>query len=175
MEIEVEQESIAEVSAVIASVANLDRPGSAGDGSRERAERDRHDGAETEVEADNGMSRLRSRQRPVPPLPTMGRGDVVDLTEDLDEDMEDVLPSLPDGLVVEEEEDLMDDHPSIEHVPQGSAIRERSVSPADVVLPMNRSTDYLSEGEAEGSGEGGASDGSGRASGEGMVNGKRKR
>ncbi|KAI0795144.1 hypothetical protein C8Q75DRAFT_530910 [Abortiporus biennis] len=161
VEVEVEADSVADVSAVVAAVSTDHRPSSAGDGSRERI--DRIDaGAETEVEPDAGGARLRSRQRPAPPLPT-SRGEVFDLTEDVDQEMEDlaVQPHPDHGRGRHDE---LEDDDSAEDMGQAN-------NSAHSHMQANRSNEYLSEDDAE---EGG-SDGSGRASGEGIVNGKRKR
>lgn len=169
VDIEFDEESIAEVSAVIASVTPITPVAPIQEHSRERDA-----GAETEVEPDMGMgmggsrlgASLRRRQANVPPLP-IGANEPLDYSMDVD--MEDMaLPALPED---------MDD---IDPEPLGtSRQRDMSVSPVSHAARTNpnRSTDLLFEpdGEASGSGEAdaGASDSSGN--GEAVINGKRKR
>lgn len=164
VEIEADEESIAEVSAVIASMTpgTPVAPAPINETSRERGDA----GAETEVEADMG-SGLRLgpslRRRPN----GMNNSDMADF----DVDMDDVaaLPALP-----EDADDMDFDLP-----PSASHRRELSVSPVPLTARTNpnRSTDILFEpdGEASGSAEAdaGASDSS--ANGEAIINGKRKR
>ncbi|GJE98252.1 SMAD/FHA domain-containing protein [Phanerochaete sordida] len=161
VEVEADEESIAEVNAVIASVTPA-TPVALGpnETSRERVDA----GAETEVEPDMGSARLgpnlRRRAQPVPPLP---HGD--DLSGDVDMDDAAMLPALP-----EDADDIEFD------VPGAARHRELSASPVPRTA-AGRSTDLLFEvdGEASGSAEAdaGASDSS--AGGEAIINGKRKR
>ncbi|EKM48622.1 uncharacterized protein PHACADRAFT_266248 [Phanerochaete carnosa HHB-10118-sp] len=161
VEIEADEESIAEVSAVIASItpATPVTPGPLHETSRERGDA----GAETEVEPDMSSARLGPSLR----RRTQQYNDV-DLSGDVDMDDVAALPALPEDV---------DD---IDIDPIGAA-RRRDLSDSPVphaarTIP-NRSTDYLSEpdGEASGSAEAdaGASDSS--ANGEAVINGKRKR
>ncbi|KAI0691437.1 hypothetical protein BC835DRAFT_1547369 [Cytidiella melzeri] len=169
VEIEADEASIAEASAMIASVAAVGTPLAAsatpivghGEHSRERPDA----GAETEVEQDGVGSRITYslRRRPAHAASYM---EVVDLTEDADEEMADAsaLPALP--------EDVMDD------LEDSGRSRELSQSPDSG--RRNRSAELLFEpdGEASGSGEAEAvasgSDSSG-GHGEDMMNNKRKR
>lgn len=159
IDVEVDEESIAEVSAVIASM-------SAGNQGHEHS-RERDVGAETEVEHD-GTSRLPPslRRRHVPPLPN--GNDAVDLNEDVE--MEDVsgLPALP--------EDFDDEMEALV-----SNSRRVSISNSRRVSMVNagrndRSMELLFEPDAEASGSGEADAGASDSSGNGeLINGKRKR
>ncbi|KAI0090655.1 hypothetical protein BDY19DRAFT_936529 [Irpex rosettiformis] len=164
VDIEVDEVSIAEASAVIASVAAQTTPAPStpavarGEHSRERPDA----GAETEVEQDGHGSRLPAslRRRPVPSFPPT---EAVDLTEDADEEMldESALPALPeDGM-----DELQDDSRRVSPVSGGRS---------------NRSAELLFEPDGEASGSGEADNG---ASGSdisghgdaGMLHNKRKR
>ena len=157
VEVEIEEESVEADAVLPASLATPIIPESS---------RERDAGAETEVEQDNGTSRLgQSLRRRQGTLPT---NDIVDLTEDVDEEMEDAkpLPALPED---------MDDDVAIE-----SQSQQRDSSASPVSLPpntSNRSAEFLFEADGEASGSGEAdvvvSDVSGN--GEAVVNGKRKR
>lgn len=160
---EADEESIAEVSAVIASLspATPVAPAPIHETSRERGDA----GAETEVEPDMGSgSRLGPslRRRPT-------NHEMTDLSGDVDMDDVAALPALP-----EDADDIDFDPPQ-----SVSRRRDMSVSPGPLTARtnLNRSTDILFEldGEASGSAEAdaGASDSS--ANGEAVINGKRKR
>ncbi|KAI0338436.1 hypothetical protein BDW22DRAFT_1338073 [Trametopsis cervina] len=175
VEVDVEQddESIGDSSAIIASVAAAATPVATamvstpalghGEHSRER-----HDaGAETEVEQDVSGTRLPAsiRRRPAGSFPTT---EIVDLTEDADEEMLDAvaLPALP--------EDIMDDLDE-------SGRRDLSVSPIPGRSNRSGSAELLFEPDAEAGGSGdadGGASGSGSDSsghGDGILNNKRKR
>ncbi|KAJ8487078.1 hypothetical protein ONZ51_g4409 [Trametes cubensis] len=181
VEVEVDQEldsiSIADASAAISAVAVAmtavgDRPNTGDGSSRERERGERDVGAETEVEADTGASRLGAGLRPrrVPPSVGGNAPRVVSgaVTEDVDAEMEDVvaLPPLPESnsvLAIEQE------YPDGDRM---ADIRENSGSPVPVPGPA-RGNGYS---EVDFEVEGGSSDGSGnaieRAS---SMPGKRKR
>ena len=170
---DMDEESIADVSAVIASVTPVTPVAPALEHNRE------HDaGAETEVEPDMGLggsrlgASLRRRQANVPPLPNGANEPMMmDFNEDIEMDDAAALPALPE------------DTDDIDPEPLGAARRrDMSMSPASHTSHAprangNRSTDFLFEpdGDASGSGEvdAGASDSSGN--GEAVINGKRKR
>lgn len=164
VDVEYDEESIAEASAVIASITPATPVAPIQEHSRERDA-----GAETEVEADmTGGSRFARRRQTMPPIPTSGNDGAVDLTGDVEMDDVAALPALP--------EDLDDIDPE----PLGAARRrDMSVSPVShgARTNPNRSTDLLfdPDGEASGSGDAdaGASDSSGNV--EAVINGKRKR
>lgn len=166
VEVEVDEESIAEVSAVIASMtpATPVAPAPLNETSRERADA----GAETEVEPDMGSGRLGPNLRR---RGAQNGGADVDLSGDVEMDDVAALPALP-----EDSDDIEYDMPM-----PGSAHRLRELSASPVLHAQrtnpNRSTDLLFEpdGEASGSAEAdaGASDSSGN--GEAVINGKRKR
>ncbi|KAH8103282.1 SMAD/FHA domain-containing protein [Cristinia sonorae] len=180
VEVEIENESVADASAIIASVTNLvptDAPAPAiniqASGSRERvADRDRDAGAETEVE--DGPRSLGFRSRRAPPVPNLPahnpfrRDDA--MAADSDEHAMEVdmpLPPLPEGVNVDEL-DSGDDERSA----RGTASRAASLSPGPAAA---RSTEFLSEGDGDASGEMEEGGSDGRASGDGIINGKRKR
>ena len=161
VEVEIEQDfdttSLADIPAAIAvaaTVVNGERPNTGDASSRER---DRDVGAETEVEADTGASRLGSRRR-APPVPNGGANQLVadELTEDVDAEMEDVvaLPPLPESNSVLAVEQVFAD---------GMDVRDTSAS------PVTGQAGYI-DVEVEG----GSSDGSGHA-GDAGLHGKRKR
>jgi E3 ubiquitin-protein ligase DMA1/2 len=166
VDIEVDEDSVAEVSAVIASMTPATPVPPIPEHSRER---DRDAGAETEVEQELGSARLGPslRRRQAHSLPTH---------EDVDVDMEDIaaLPALPEDL------DDIDPGPvgAAEAAAAGST-RELSESPVPRARThINRSTDLLFEpdGEASGSGEADAAvSDSSSGNGEATINGKRKR
>ena len=130
--------------------------------------RERDAGAETEVEQDGGARLTASLRRR--PVPAFAASEVVDLTEDADEEMLDVaaLPALPEDL-----DDLDGERLPVD--------RRRDMSVSPVPGRHNRSSDYLFEPDVEGSGGGevdvvasaSGSDSSGH--GEGILNNKRKR
>lgn len=167
---DMDQESIAEMSAVIAATT----PATPVAPPMHEHSRERDAGAETEVEPDMGSgtglrlgASLRRRQANVPPIPNGGLEPPLDF---YDVEMEDApLPALPED---------MDD---IDPEPLGaSRLRDMSISPVPMAARTiaNRSTDRFFEhdGEASGSGEAdaGASDSSGNNI-EAVINGKRKR
>lgn len=163
VEVEVEGddlESIAEASAIMASVAAAVTPVMPA----QEHSRERDAGAETEVEQDGG-SRLGAslRRRPVP---TFGATEVLDLTEDADQEMMDIaaLPALPEDLDDLEEERL-----------SGERRRDLSVSP---IPARHQSTDLLFDPDVESGGgeaDAGASGSDSSGHGEGILNNKRKR
>ncbi|THH28873.1 hypothetical protein EUX98_g5307 [Antrodiella citrinella] len=169
VEVELENESIADASVLIAAITPMDQlqppiTSSPGNRSRERVA-DRDAGAETEVE---DGPRISVRNRRVPPLPAganpFRRDEVMEDAEDQDMEVDMLpLPPLPEGVNVDEVDSGDDEGPS------GRAV---SVSPGP--SGAHRSNEFLSEGDGDASGDidGGSSDG--RASGE-LMNGKRKR
>lgn len=163
MDIELDEaDSIAEASAIMASVAAATTPVMPG----YEHSRERDAGAETEVEQDAGGSRLAAslRRRPVPTFTTT---DIVDLTEDVDQEMIDALPALPEDM-----DDLEGD--------SSSSGRGRDLSVSPDPAHNNRSTELLFEPDGEGSGSVEAdavvsgSDSSGHGM-DGILNNKRKR
>ncbi|TCD63300.1 hypothetical protein EIP91_005681 [Steccherinum ochraceum] len=185
VEVEIENESIAEASAIIASVASLAADAAAtsashpANGSRERVVVDRGDrdaGAETEVEDGPRSTSFRNRSR-MPPLPSTNPFRRDEVMEDVtgDHDMEvdmPPLPPLPEGVNVDEIDSGDDESRSR----RGGGSRAASISPGP--SGAHRSTEFLSEGDGDASGDiegGGSSDVSGRASADGTMNGKRKR
>lgn len=189
VEVEVENESIADASAIIASVAHLASAAAdaamanqaslapptsnQANGSRERVgAADRDAGAETEVE--DGPRSLGIRSRRAPPLPPSNpfrRDEIMEDSGDQDMEVDMPLPPLPEGVNVDE----IDSGDEEGRSRRGAGSRAASVSPGP--SGAHRSTEFLSEGDADASGdvEGGSSDVSGRVSGEGLINGKRKR
>ncbi|KAL6305451.1 hypothetical protein BKA93DRAFT_730894 [Sparassis latifolia] len=160
VEVEVDGEGDADsMVGVTPLVSAVERPGTGDGSSRERdRERERDAGAETEVEPDTGAPRLgsaRGRRHPALPINTyLVPQDVVDLTEDADEEMADdemALPPLPEGSPLHMDVVLEDQH-------------DGSASPVPVPVPGPASGLVPMDEEEEGSGGSAldASDGSGR-------------